>query len=240
MKNYYKITAAVVNKTKNGYDIFKLQLNNSVWASKLAPLKSRDQKYCHLYKIFKEYGSLQSMIGKYVVVNLNESQYGLELGTIYSYDMVYDFKNMLDKYKKKPFSTNLPIYTFLKSHNYTIESDGSIRLKKPYDFYYLIERNGITICSKKINKKNLLTLQNLSIIFQQFYEGKYIETNDDDYDCVYSCSHTAIITECKRYHKTKGKTLSTSKGIILEIGDPLNEEQIEFLRNHQLENTEII
>ncbi len=231
---FYKVTNTKITTSKNGYTIFNFQFNNRLWVSKLAPIRKLDKKYNKLYNTYKDNNSLDSLVGKFIVCSIEKNNYGYELGFIDSYDMIGDFTKMLDENNGKPFSTNLPIYDFLRLCKYEINTDNSIRLKNHYDMYIIIKKNNTTICFQQYDKENILTLDNIEIIYRNFYEGKHIDTKNDDLDCQYSLRHTAIVKHCKRYHKYKGTTIRDYDTVVLELGDNLSNEQIEFLkRNHQ-------
>lgn len=228
--SYYKVTSTKITKSKRGYTVFNFQLNEAIWVSKLAPIRSSDKKYDALYKLYEENnGSLESLVGKYIVASIHESEYGLQLNYITSYDLIRDFKKLLDNANGKPFSTDMPIYDFLKAANYPLNLDGSIRLKKPYNFYIIINHNGSSICYQDCDKENTLTLNNMEIIYKQFYDAKYIETGDVDLDCKYRLSQTAILKHCDKYHKYKSKTIRSYDTVVMQIGDDLSTEQIEYL-----------
>lgn len=233
-RNFYKVTQTKITTSKNGYTIFNFQLNNNLWVSKLAPIRKLDKKYDTLYKIYEDNGSLDSLIGKYIVCSISKNNYGYELDYISSYDMVNDFKKLLDENNGKPFSTDMPIYDFLKLHKYIINADNSIRLNNPYYNYIVIKKDNVSICFIPNDKKNILTLENIELIYKNFFDGKYIDTNNDDLDCKYRLSHTAILKHCDRYHKYKSKTIRRYDSVVLELGDDLSNEQIEFLQKNHL------
>ena len=54
MASIYKVTSASVGETKRGHKVFKLQLNNSIWATKLFPLRKYDLKNDKLYLLYKK------------------------------------------------------------------------------------------------------------------------------------------------------------------------------------------
>lgn len=230
MSNIYKVTSATVSTTKKGYKIFKLQLNNSILASKLAPSRKRDKEYDSLYKIYEENNeSLEFLVGKYIAISLYESNYGMNFSYITSYNSIDDFKKLLDESQKKAFSTDIPIYDFLKQRKYKINHDNSITLKKPYEYFNILNKHGVTVCYPNKLKLNVLTIDNIEIIFNNFYKEKYIETNNLDLDCKYKISHISIVKNCRKFHKTKGGVVSDSDTDVLKIGDKLNEDQLIFL-----------
>ena len=100
MNNYYKVTSATIEATKRGYKLYKLQLDNSLWVTKLLPFDKLDQEYDPLYKIYEETNSLESLIGKYIVVSLISNKYGKSFNEPYSIDLINDFKKLLDKVER--------------------------------------------------------------------------------------------------------------------------------------------
>ena len=65
----FKVTVATTGETKRGYKVFKLQLNNSIWATKLFPLRELDRKYDKLYQMYLEHDNISFLEGKYISVS---------------------------------------------------------------------------------------------------------------------------------------------------------------------------
>ena len=62
----YKVTATDIGKTKRNFGIYKIQLNNEIWATKLIPLRKLDKKFSQLYQLYLENNnSLDFLMGKY-------------------------------------------------------------------------------------------------------------------------------------------------------------------------------
>ncbi len=212
------------------------RLNNSIWASKLAPVRKLDKRYDSLYRIYKEHnGAIDTLVGKYIEIYLTKSDYGMDFNSIKSYDIVKDFKNLLDESQGKAFFTNMSIYGFLKQLKYQINPDDSITLKKPYDDFNIFDKDGITVCYPNQLKPDVLTLDNIGIIYKQFFYKKHSSTGHSDMVLQYKLKHVAIVENCKRYHRYKSKTISDHDTDVLRIGDNLNDEQLKFLseKNHQ-------
>lgn len=231
MSEIYKVTNTKITNSKNGYTIFNLELNNKIWATKLAPVRKLDKKYNKLYQMYETEQSLDSLIGKFITVSLEKDNYGIKFSHISNYDSLDKFKELLDKSEKKAFSTNIPIYNFLKSQNYPINVDGSITLKNPYDYFNIMDKNGSTICYPYYLKSDELTFENIEKIYYQFYDKKLIDTGNLDRDCHYKLTSVAIVKNCKKYHKYKSKTLSDTDSDVIRIGDKLHEEHIEYLND---------
>lgn len=236
MNNYYKVTSATIEATKRGYKLYKLQLDNSLWVTKLLPFDKLDQEYDPLYKIYEETNSLESLIGKYIVVSLISNKYGKSFNEPYSIDLINDFKKLLDKNGKSPFYTELPIYKFLYNRGYSMNLDYSINLKKPFEHYRISLIDDISIIYQEFKKENILTLSNLKIIYENFYANKSIETSNIDLNCKYICTPISIAKNCEMFHKYKSKVTSTSQVEVIKIGDELNPEQIKFLNNKTSNN----
>ncbi len=228
MSAIYKVTDTKITTSKNGYAIFNLELNNKIWASKLAPVRKLDKKYNKLYQTYEENKTLDSLIGKFITTSLEKTNYGINFDNIVSYDSLEDFKELLDKSEKKAFATNIPMYSFLKAQNYAINSDGSITLKPPYDYFNIMEKNSKTICYPNNLKSGELTFDNIEKIYYHFYHKKCTESSLDA-DCKYELTDIAITEEWWRYHKTKGGITRRGTRNILRIGDKLDEEHIKFL-----------
>ena len=108
MGGIYKVTDASVGRTKNGYKIYKLQLNGAILATKLFPLRKLDQKYNTLFNKYKENNdSLDFLVGKYISIWLEKTQYGFEFSSIDSFDALTEFKDLLDSSNGKAFSTRI-------------------------------------------------------------------------------------------------------------------------------------
>lgn len=234
MRGIYKVTDASVGRTKNGYKIYKLQLNGAILATKLFPLRKLDQKYNTLFNKYKENNdSLDFLVGKYISILLEKTQYGFEFSSIVSFDALTEFKDLLDSSNGKAFSTRINMYEFLEGRNYTANADGSLILKPPYDKFCLSKNN---VCYPNDLKDNCLTPANIGFIFEKFYKGKVIDNGNPDRDESYVLTSAAIVRNRKIYHKTKGKTLSNSNFDVLRIGDPLTDEQYEYILNCKIEN----
>jgi hypothetical protein len=229
-KTYFKITGTKITTSKRGYTIYNLQLNNRIWATKLAPVRKIDEHSDFLYLLCKkENGSINSLVGKYIFAEIVNTQYGYQIELISSFDIITEFQKLLDDNKGVAFSTQLPIYDFLNDRGCTVEPDCSIRLKSPYDYYHILKKYGSTVCFKKTTEKNILNFENIHIIFDTFFKGKEPpEWNIDDITR-YALRHTAIVESGHRTHKTTGKKIRSIERDVLRIGDPLPNEYIEFL-----------
>jgi len=229
MSEIYKVTNAKITKSKNGYTIFNLELNNQIWASKLAPIRKLEKKYNRLYQIYEKEQSLSSLIGIFITTSLKKDNYGIKFSSVSHYNSLEEFEELLDKSEKKAFSTDMPIYNFLKSQKYPINADGSITLKNPYDYFNIKDDGGTTICYPNKLRLDELTLENIKEIYYHFYDKKYIDTGSPDRDCKYKLTFIAIVENCKKYHKYKTKTLSDTNSNVIRVGDKLHKEHIKYL-----------
>lgn len=233
MGNVYKVTDASVGTTKSGYKIYKLQLNGSILATKLFSLRELDRKRNTLFNKYKENNdSLDFLVGKYISIYLEKTQYGFEFFSIDSFDVLTDFKDLLNRFNGKAFSTTINMYEFLKERKYTSNADGSLILKPPYDKFCLSECN---VCYPRDLKDNCLTPANIGYIFEKFYKDKIIDNGNPDRNESYVLTSSAIVSNRKIYHKTKSKTLSNDNFDVLRIGDPLTDEQYEYILNIKFE-----
>jgi hypothetical protein len=228
MGNVYKVTEAIIGETKRGFKIYKLQLNNSILATKLVPF---ERKYDKLFRLYEENNnSLKFLVGKYISISLSQSQYGFEFDSIISFDVLKEFKELLDRSQGKAFLTGIDIYDFLKTRNYSINQDNSITLKDPYGNFNVV-KNGITICYPNNLEDNCLSLDNIKAVYNQFYKDKAIDNGNPDLDCKYALTPVAIVKNEQQYHKYKGGIISNNDYDVLRIGDSLSEEQYSYILN---------
>lgn len=121
MYNVYKVTAATIKKTRSGCAIYSLHLNKSIWATKLVPLSDRDRRYDKLYQQYlKNNNSLEFLLGRYIAVRLEETQFGKNFKEIISFNVLEEFKKLLDESKGRAFFTSINVFEFLKGMGYPI------------------------------------------------------------------------------------------------------------------------
>ena len=242
MASIYKVTSASVGETKRGYKVFKLQLNNSIWATKLFPLRKYDLKNDKLYLLYKKNNGLEFLNGKYISLTISQSQYGYQFDYITSFDVFEDFKNEVDFSKGNSFSTRLPIYDFLTSINRHIEDDGSIKIKSEYGDMRVFKAGGVNVCYQYDSGNEKLNVNNIEKIFKQFYEGVdlpvYSLSGDGDGQKSYyeiSWIDVAIVrmdNHVKVSHRmtTSGDYNEWFASKILKIGEQLSDDHIQFLQ----------
>lgn len=242
----YKVTAASIGKTQKGYEIYKLQLSNSFWVTKLIPLRSLERKYNELYKRYKENNSLEFLVGKYISISLHQSEYGVEFGSISSFDVLQDFKKELDASNGKSFATSLPIYDFLLNMQRIIEFDGSIKILSNYDDMRISKVNDVNVCYQyDISKSNdYLNFKNIDQIFMEFYkdlplpafseseggEKSYYTISMMDGGIVRMDNHIRV----SHRMTTSGDYNKWVLNMIQKIGEKLPENQVNFLNKHQI------
>ncbi|MEW6023457.1 MAG: hypothetical protein AB1807_15105 [Pseudomonadota bacterium] len=231
----HKVSTANIKKTPQGYDLFNLELSNSFWATKLIPVRSSDRSYDSLYKKYLEHDkSLNFLLGKYIQIMLTDTKYGKNFVKISSYDIVSDFKAMLDDTSKKSFQTPLRIYQFLLDKGYAKNSDASITLKPPYSEYNVIWLDGYTVCYPNKPSPGTLTLENIGLIYDAFFKDKDSGCSNPDRIETYGRSEVSIHLGVERLHKSESKRLSYHVNEIMRVGDKLTSEHEEFLLNLKL------
>lgn len=234
MCEIYRVTGASIGVTKRGYKIYKLQLNGLILATKLFPTRKNKQRQCTLFNKYKENNeSLNFLVGRYVCMDITNTQYGYEFSSIRSFDPLEKFKCLLDDSKGKGFSTYMDVYEFLNKRNYVKNTDGAIMLKPPYNNFCLAQNN---ICYPINLKDSQLNLDNIKTIFINFYKGKEIKNDNLDRHQCYVLTPTAIIIKTEVFHKKKSKTINTLYSDVLRIGDQLTNEQYEFIISRKNEH----
>jgi len=122
------------------------------------------------------------------------------------------------------------MHEFLKNKNYPVSADGSLTLKKPYDNFNI---NTYNVCYPNNLGNNCLTIDNIRVIFDEFYKDKVIENSNPDRDEQFVLTSVSIGVQCKQYHKSESKTISSSFTPVLRIGDLLSDAQHAFMLSRQ-------
>lgn len=241
MEGIYKVTSASVGETKRGYKIFKLQLNNSILATKLFPLRRYDLKHDKLYLLYNENNGLEFLNGKYISLTISQSQYGYQFSYIDSFDVLEDFKKAVDSSKGNAFSTKLPIFEFLSKMQRNIEADGSIKINSDFGDMRVLRKDVVDICYQFDASDERLNLTNIDQVFEKFYkdaslpaysasEGgskSYYKISMEDVAIVKMDNHVRIsykMTRSGDYDKWIAK-------VVLKIGDQLPDDHIQFLKS---------
>lgn len=236
MYNVYKVTAAKITRTKSGYDLYNLELDKSIRATKLVPLKEIEKRWEPLYKLYEQNSkSLEFLVGRYISVYLEESKFGVNFSNIASFEVLQDFKKLLMESSGKAFVTNINIFDFLKKRGYSLNPDGSITLKNPHSNYNIRLKNERTICYPNNTGEKTLTLDNIEEIYERLYKGVYIDNGNPDRDEQYKLRLASIVVNRKIYHKSKGSVTSDDDFDVLRVGDDLSEEQWKFLSTKRTE-----
>ncbi len=243
MDGIYKVTSASVGKTKRGYEVFKLQLNNSIWATKLFPLRKFDRENDELYHLYNENNGLEFLNGKYVSLTINQSQYGYQFSYIISFDVLKDFKKAIDSSKGNAFTTELPIFDFLSSRQRKIEADGSIKINSDFGDMRVLKSDFVDICYQFDTSNERLNLTNIDQIFEKFYKDVSLPAysiGDGGSPSYYKISmgDVAIV---KMNNLLKVSNKMTTSGdcnkwlteVVLKIGDQLPDDHIQFLKRQQ-------
>ncbi len=159
MYNVYKVTAATIKKTQNGYELYNLQLNKSFWATKLVPLSEMDRRWNSLYQLYtKNNKNLDFLVGRYIALDLENSKFGTNFSHIMSFDVLQDFKKLLDESNGKAFFTNINVFGFLENKGYPINPDGTITLREPYSKFNIKNQSEHTIGYPNKLEEGTLTL----------------------------------------------------------------------------------
>lgn len=231
MYDVFRVTAASVKKAK-GREVWNIQLNNSCWASRLVPFGS-NQLFDPLYKLYaKSGGSLDFLVGRYVATTLEDSQYGKNFTRLFSCDVFADFQKLLDEAGGRAFETELNMYDYLRGQGYPLNADSSITLKGAYSHRNIAKRGRSVICYPNISAPDTVTLENLPLIYKQFFEGKEIDTSNDDRDEQYTLGPISIGVFRRSFHKSKSGVASTYSSGFLFVGDKLRDEYRECLARH--------
>jgi len=251
MYEIYKVTNVTSATTKYGDICYHVQINGSIlikvypqvkwkntwrtveWNTKtgrITRVKERNKElYYSVFHSFWEQNneSLLNLTGKYIVTTSDNLKANLKNGyNVQSVDLVHDFKKLLDDANGRTFSTGLPIYNFLKKLNYTVNQDNSITLRKEYSGYNV---NTDNLCYQNTNKPNILTFENIGIIYDHFFRGKG-KTDDGRRHSTseYKLNKYSIFqhwSNCGSYKRRE--TSGTS--YVMVIGDDLKDEHIQFL-----------
>ncbi|UOG91413.1 MAG: hypothetical protein L3K52_14580 [Candidatus Thiothrix sulfatifontis] len=241
MINIYKVTSAIIGTTKNGYQIYKIQLNNSFWATKLLPLRKNDKKYNTLYNLYIENNkSLDFLINKHVSISLHKTEYGIEFSSIDSFDALKDFEKELDISSGNVFATKLPIYDFLYKKGRPIENDKSIKISSRYGDMRISKADRVNICYPYNDEQDCLKLNNINLIFDKFYKDVSLSAHSTNGDKSYykvNLEKVGIVRMDNHYKLSYKMTASGDRDewipvVIKKIGDKLSEEQIDYLKNN--------
>lgn len=239
MYNVYKVTAASIKKTPKGYELYNLELNKSFWVTKLIPLREVDKIFDSLYKLYqKNNNNLNFLIGSYIAVDLKDSKFGKNFGAIASFDVLQDFKDLLDKSSGKAFSTKMNVFGFLEEIGYPKNPDGTITLRDQYSNFDILNNCGHTICYPNKPEEGTLTLGNIRLIYDKFFRDKYIDNGNPDRDEQYDLTSVAIVINRTIFHKSKSKVISNDIFNALRVGDKLSEEQRQFISEIDLPATQ--
>lgn len=153
----YKVTVAHIRKTKRGFEIYELHLNNTIIATSFIPFRAKFRNCSELYKLYAENKNcLGFLIGKYIYLELYQSEYGDQFHDIDSFDVLKDFKNKLDSLEGTAFTTHIPIYDFLSNMQGPIESDGIIKVTSNFGDMQLSKIGGYNVCCQyDVSDENL-------------------------------------------------------------------------------------
>ena len=222
----YYVSSATIKRTKNGHELFSLILNNSIEARKFIPYRKSDQSWCEIFQIYKKLGNINNLAGNYIICGLTKNKYGYNIHSIDDIDYITTLKNDLEKHQSDNyFFTSFTYYEFLKKlKSREVTSEGFIRLKPPYDFFYATRG----LIFRKDIGENTFNFSNADDIFNQFYKGR--EPEGDIFNSYKYRLHCAAEITLEREHTSdRIKGFRTSSQVILGYGDNLSESQIEYL-----------
>lgn len=248
MKGIYKVTRACVDITNGGYEVFKIQLDNHLKVTKLFPFqKKRKEKGRNNDKLYDWYlGDLdfKLLIGNYIYASLGETKYGYEFDWIASFDVVNDFKNKLESYKGKTFSTRFPIHDLLSKLQRTIELDNSIKIKSSYGDVRVYDFGEFNLCCQYDNSVDTLNVFNINLIFEHFYKNTRLPAycqSEGGENSYYSISIEYLgIVRMDNHVRISGKMTKSGDfdtwdaNLVLGFGAALTEEQKEFLKKNSV------
>jgi len=227
----YKVTAANIKTTNENKQLYNLQLDHSHWVTQFIPKRQLDQTSSSLYKKYKDNNnSLEFLVGTYIDIGILDSKYGKNFSRIRYFDVLNEFKKLLDQANGKAFSFQANIYGFLIKKGYITNPDSSITLLAPYEKYNIKASGDYTICYSKDPEFGTVTLENLSFIFDKFYKGKDT-SNLSDYDRSeeYYLGVIDIGISGEKFHKSQTKTLHRYNRTVLRVGDQLTRDQLAYL-----------
>lgn len=238
MQKVYKVTSAKISKTKKGYKILELLLNNSIVATKLLPLKQRDKKYDTFYQMYIKNQGVDFLVRKFISAWLTMSKYGYQIENIHSLDVIQDFTRELEESNGNSFFTKLPIYDFLFDMNREVQSDSSIKIISSFGDMRVVNTNGYNICYPYGDSLEKLTLQNIFIIFDKFYKDVMVENSSRECHSSYYEIQLNKVGIVRMDHRVKVSYRATTKDdynyweptVVQKLGRPLQKEQIEYLK----------
>jgi hypothetical protein len=238
----HKVTAASIGETKRGFKVFKLQLNNTLWVTKLIPLNERNQKSDPLYSQYSVKNNLEFIVGKYIAISLKQTQYGQEFSSIESFDVLSDFKTEMRYSKGSAFTSSLPIYDFLINMGRNIEPDGSIKIKSDFPDMRVSKLGWLDVCYLFDSNNRTLTPNNINTIFEQFYKDITLPSHLNPslfFDSHYKISLTdaAIV---KMHYDERISNKATTSGdwsgwiptVIIKIGEELPDSHAQFIKEN--------
>ena len=227
---------------------YSILIDGAIWVNNINPdtiWKSSGKKNMGLLinfnKIWLENNhSLKSLEGKYIDTTIVDSEYGKKIKYLNSTDIIGDFSELLKKNNGQSFTGEMPIYELLEKANYQLNDDSSITLKiKTEDGFELrlIKYYQGFICYKYGDFFDLVTIENIEILYNKFYKDvKYISDDrhgDGSYHYEYRKMDIVKVTnhyrESRKDHKPDRRYDSYDS--ILSLGQFLTDEHKIFLSN---------
>lgn len=258
MSDIYRVLSAKINfyekDTENEHFIIFLQLDTNITVTRAAYVaKTRfgrqrihsafdsgynDDKLHQMLR--KNQYSVDFIVNRYIVADIKQTDTGMNLGHVASWDLVDDFEQQLQLHISKQyddfnkyvfFIAHLPIYKFLVRKNYP-QFDGLIRLRGEYKNLVVDEQNMCFsyegIDEKNLNSNKFLTRDNIQKIFQKFYKNKH-DSDPDIFDS-YICYKRHIVYSYSKADRHTTRIQSRGSHVVLKIGDSLSSEQANYLK----------
>lgn len=235
----YKITSIQTKKTKRNDVVYSFQLNNDICIENINPdfiWKSSGKKNIGKSNLINKFWiennyNLDGLKGKYIFASLSNSEFGIKFGEVRSIDIIGDFQEELGLNNGMAFYTKLPIYKFLEYANYDKNNDGSINLKNSNKLR-IKKINSQTLCYPYSELNDILSLENIDVIFHKFYS--HLNGGYEDGQFEHRLSSLEILkyvrrVKCSNKMTTSGDCDYWSSTVVLRIGNKLNNEQRLFL-----------
>jgi len=244
MREIYRIISANIKKyEKNNYSYFDLEItlhnNEIIYRSSYLKDNRRavlayeynggiDVDY-DTYKILLSHQfNMNFMIGKYIDIDTEVTARGRRFGHIYSWDLIDDFKRLLEINPYYPdfnrdifFFTHISIYKFLTLKKYSKNNDGLIRLKGDYNHLVVDENNNcfsyMEINESDLDPKKFVTMSNI----REIYNGLYKERQSADLDITdsYRYLERHILYSYTKHGKNTSKIQHSGRSVALKVGD---------------------
>lgn len=191
----------------------------------------------------------KNLIGKTILLNFVENHriYNESFYRIEDYDVTKSINKELSILENPATIShrvnNYPLYNVLISLAFNVRKDKRISIKvktNSEEKEFLINENNYIILEKDESNFYILTPNNISYIYDEFYsnnsenritsDGYIMESGDPDRAYEYSLhKNTGIIENYTKYSRTSSSIDRTSREYVLVIGQILSEKMANFL-----------